>query len=286
MQDSILTQTVLPIIIALIMFGMGLSLVIGDFLRVVKMPRAITAGLLGQIILMPALAFAVAIGFNLSTPLAVGLMILAACPGGTMSNVISHIARANLALSVTMTSISTLICVFSTPFIIAMSIQYFSQTDIQDFSIGDTTISLIMITLIPVSIGLFIRHKFESTALYLEPYFRRFSSVFIALMIVAISIEERNTLISSFSSVFMATLALNLFAIGVGLALGWINKLPAIDGVTLGIEVGIQNAAMAILIAVSILKQPDYAVSAGVYGVTMYIGAFLLAILAKKTHAR
>jgi BASS family bile acid:Na+ symporter len=283
MQDSLLTQIALPMIIALIMFGMGTSLVVADFTRILNMPKAVIVGILGQIVLMPVLAFAVALFFDLSPALAVGLMILAACPGGTMSNVICHIAKANLALSVTMTAISTLLCVFTTPFIIALAIGYFTQDDVQDFSIASATYSLIFITLLPLTIGLFIRHKFTSVALYLEPYFRRFSAVFVVIMIIAISIEERNTLMSSFSSVFMATLGLNLLAIGIGLTLGMLARLPAIDGVTLGIEVGIQNAALAILIGVSILKQPDYAISAGVYGVTMYIGAFLLAFLAKKT---
>ncbi|MDC0602206.1 bile acid:sodium symporter family protein [Aliiglaciecola sp.] len=286
MQDSVLTQLILPMIIALIMFGMGLSLVIGDFSRVVKMPKAIIAGIAGQIILMPALAFGVAIFFDLNPALAVGLMILAACPGGTTSNVICHIARANLALSVTMTAISTLICVFSTPFIIALAIGHFTQGNVEDFSIANTTLSLIIVTLLPLSIGLFVRHKFAATALYLEPYFRRFSAVFIGLMIIAISIEERNTLISSFSSVFLATIALNLLAIGIGLLLGYLARLPSIDGVTLGIEVGVQNSTLAILVGVSILKHPDYAISAAVYGVTMYIGAFLVAFLAKKSQGR
>ncbi|GAA0855981.1 bile acid:sodium symporter family protein [Aliiglaciecola litoralis] len=282
MQDSALTQLVLPLLIVLIMFGMGLSLVVADFARVIKMPKAILAGLAGQILLMPLLAFAVALFFELSAELAIGLMILAACPGGTMSNVICHIAKANLALSVTLTALSTLICVFTTPVIIALAVAHFSQTQITDFSIVSSTVALIVITLLPLSLGLFIRHKFSTTSLYLVPYFRRFSAVFVVLMIIAICIEERNTLLSSFSSVFMATLALNLLAIGIGLLLGWLTRLSAIDGVTLGIEVGIQNAALAIVIGVSLLKHPDYAISAGVYGVTMYIGSLLLAMLAKK----
>ena len=117
MEASIFTQVLLPVAIALIMFGMGLSLTIQDFTRLAKAPVSIGVGLLGQIILMPLLALGICLTFKLDAPIAVGLMILAACPGGTTSNVFSQLAKANLALSVSLTAISTFICVFSTPFI-------------------------------------------------------------------------------------------------------------------------------------------------------------------------
>jgi len=113
MEASFLTQIMLPATLAVIMFGMGLSLTTDDFVRLWKMPKPIFVGLAGQLVLLPMLAYGIAIAFGLSEDLAIGLIILSACPGGTMSNVISHLAKANLALSVTLTAITTIICVFT-----------------------------------------------------------------------------------------------------------------------------------------------------------------------------
>lgn len=282
MNASIFTEVLLPLALALIMFGMGLSLTIQDFTRLWKTPLPIGVGLIGQIILMPLLAFGICITFDVDTPLAVGLMILAACPGGTLSNVISQLAKANLALSVSLTAISTFICVFSTPFIIQFAINYFADEASVTFSLVNTAVGLFVITLVPVIIGISVRHYKEQWALVAEVFFRRFSLIFMIVMIIALVIKERALLVSSFEQVFFACLALNLGSIIMGLLLAKSFKLNLIDSVTLSIEVGIQNATLAILIAISFLDAPDYAISAGVYGLAMYLGPLLLIIWANK----
>lgn len=282
MQDSVLTQIVLPLILAVIMFGMGLSLTKDDFTRLWKTPKPIIVGLGGQVLILPVLAFLVAIAFDLSADLAIGLMILAACPGGTMSNVISHLARANLALSVSLTAVTTVICVFSTPWIIKFAIEQFSDTGGQEFSLLNTSLGLIFLTLLPVLLGIIVRHFWSEKALAVEPMFRKLSLGFMIVMIAAIVFQERDLLIAYFGQVFWATLALNLGSIAVGILLGKMSGLVVRDQITLGIEVGIQNASMAMLIAVSFLSNPALATSAGIYGLTMYIGAGLLALWAKK----
>lgn len=281
MEASIFTQVLLPLAIALIMFGMGLSLTIQDFTRLGKAPLAIGAGLLGQIILMPLVALGICSIFDLDAPLAVGLMILAACPGGTMSNVFSQLAKANLALSVSLTAISTFICVFSTPFIIQFAVDNFAGEQVVEFSLLQTAIGLFIVTLVPVFIGIGIRHRFTEGALKAEVYFRRFSLVFMVAMIIALVIKERELLLTSFDQVFFACLALNLISIVMGLLLAKTFSLSFIDAITLAIEVGIQNATLAILIAISFLNAPEFAVSAGVYGLAMYIGPMCLVIWAK-----
>ena len=286
MEASFLTQFMLPAALALIMFGMGLTLTVGDFIRLWKMPRPVFVGLCGQLLLLPLIAYGIAIVFDLSESLAIGLMILAACPGGTMSNVISHLARANLALSVTLTAITTFVCVFSTPFIIQLAISQFGQQPDQSFSLLNTTLGLIVISLLPVVLGIVIRHYFPAAAQRREATFRRFSAVFMLFMIVAILIQERHSLASSLSQMFTATITLNFAAIAVGVLLARLFCLSLRDTVTLGIEVGIQNASMAILIAVSFLQAPAYATSAGVYGLTMYIGTVLLVWFANLVRGR
>lgn len=282
MTESYLTQYVAPLVLAFIMFGMGLSLTRNDFQQLWRAPLPIVVGLFGQMMLLPALAYALAITFDLAPNLAIGIMILAACPGGTSSNIISQLARANLALSVSLTAISSLICVLTTPLIIQFAVMQFGQQEEQSFSLLTTTLGLILITLLPVFIGIIIRHYFAQKALRCEPFFRHLASAFLLLMIVAIVIQERDTLTSSFAAVFSSALTLNLLAIMTGIGLGLLFKFTPKDSITLGIEVGVQNSAMAILIAITFLQRADYAVAPGVYGVTMYIGAFLLVLLAKK----
>jgi BASS family bile acid:Na+ symporter len=282
MTESILTQFILPLVLALIMFGMGLSLTKQDFLELGKEPKAIFVGLLGQVILLPILAFSIALLLELDSHLAVGLMLVAACPGGTSSNIISHIARANLALSVSLTAITTIICVVSTPLIIQLAISYFDASSTEEFSLVTTTLGLIIITLLPVLLGISVRYKFPEQAKRSEAFFRWLSTSFLVLMIVAICYQEKDTLTESFSQVFSGAILLNLMAITFGVLLGAIFQLSKKDSLTLGIEVGIQNGSMAILIAVSFLNRPEYAIAGGIYGLTMYLGSSILIIAAKR----
>jgi BASS family bile acid:Na+ symporter len=282
MTDSFLTQIIMPLVLALIMFGMGLSLTKQDFLELGKEPKPVAVGLFGQLLLLPLLAYGIAIFFELSEHLAVGIMILAACPGGTSSNILSQLARANLALSVSLTAVTTLICVVTTPLIIRFAIEAFNDTPTESFSLLSTTLGLIFITLIPVLIGILIRHKFSEFAIRSEALFRHLSTAFLIFMIVAITYQERESLVESFVLVSEAAFSLNLLAIGTGLLLGLIFRLDKRDAVTLGIEVGVQNSSMAILIAITFLGRPDYAIAAGVYGLAMYVGAGLLIFGAKR----
>lgn len=282
MSDSILTQVILPLVLALIMFGMGLSLTKRDFLELGKEPKPVAIGLFGQLLILPLLAYGIAIFFELSEHLAVGIMILAACPGGTSSNILSQLARANLALSVSLTAVTTLICVVTTPLIIRFAIEEFNDTPVESFSLLSTTLGLIFITLIPVLVGILIRHNFAKFAIRSEVFFRRLSTGFLIFMIAAITYQERTTFLTSFVLLSEAVISLNLLAIGTGLLLGLMFKLVKRDTVTLGIEVGVQNSAMAMLIAITFLDRPDYAIAAGVYGLAMYLGAGLLIFGARR----
>ncbi|XOV79682.1 MAG: bile acid:sodium symporter family protein [Aestuariibacter sp.] len=283
MQASIFTQYLLPLALAFIMFGMGLSLIKADFTRLLYAPKAVIIGLFGQLILMPLIAFLIASFLGLSAELAIGLMILAACPGGTTSNVISQLTRANLALSVTLTGFATLICVFSTPWLIEFAINQFGQETHVQFSLADTSLGLVCITLVPVLMGIWVRSRWEMAAVRKEVHFRRFSLLFMIAMIIAVVIQERATLVDYFQQVFLAALLLNLGSIALGVLIAKLAGLDRRDQTTLGIEVGIQNASLAILIAVTYLHNSEYATTAGVYGLTMYIGAAALVLWTRLT---
>ena len=276
MNASILTEVILPLALALIMFGMGLGLTTTDFTRLFKNPLGIVMGLIGQFVAMPLLALGLCYLLNLPTPIAIGLMILAACPGGTMSNVVSQLVKANLALSVSLTAASTAISIITTPFIIGFAMSQFAPADDATFSILTTSLGLFFITLVPVAIGIWLRHFKSDFAIKAEPFFRRFSLFFMLMMIAALVIKERDLLVSSFNNVFWACIALNIGSMVVGWLIAKCSKLNLTDSLTLSIEVGIQNASLAILIAISFLNKPEYAVTSGVYGLAMFIGPLLL----------
>ncbi|MFW8590397.1 bile acid:sodium symporter family protein [Glaciecola sp. 2405UD65-10] len=282
MQASLFTSVVLPALLALIMLGMGLSLRVQDFARLASMPKAIFVGLVGQVVLLPLLAFAIAVFFSASPEIAIGLMILAACPGGTTSNLFAHIAKANLALSISLTAITTVICVFTTPFLIAFSIDYFIEGESPAFSLLETSLALMLISLLPVLIGMLIKAKNNTLAERAEPIFRKLSVLFMILIIIKISYDESDSIIAAFPDMFILTIGLNLLATAMGLFLARLFLLSNIDGATLGIEIGTQNATLAILIAISLLGVPAYALVPGVYGIAMYLGATLLVIRFKQ----
>lgn len=286
MQDTIFTQVLLPAILGIIMFGMGLSLVKEDFVRIAKVPKSVAAGLFGQVILLPLFAFALVTAFSAPIEIAIGLMILAACPGGTTSNLISHIARANLALSVSLTAITTVICVITTPFLIKFSISHFTQSDTTEFSLIGISMKLVILLIVPISLGMLLRHFFSKVARRAEPFFRHFSTIFMLMLIGIIAYQEREMMQASFPDIFYITFSLNIGATIMGVLLAKAFSLSKKDGLTLGIEIGTQNASMAMLIAITFIENSAYSIAAGIYGVTMYLGAFLLVGYHKMTLPR
>lgn len=285
MTESILTQVLLPVAIALIMLGMGLSLTISDFTRLLRAPKPVITGLIGQLALLPLIAFGLAYVFGLSAEFAMGLLIVAVCPGGTMSNVISQLCNANLALSVTLTAICTIIGIVSTPLLIQIGYDYFLEDSAVEFSLFNASLGLLVITLVPIGLGMLINRFKPTLASKAEPFFRKGSAGFMVVMIIAIMIQERANLVENFSQLFLVCLSLNLLTIFAGLGLAKWQKLSPRDGITLGIEIGIQNATLAILIALTFLSQSTLALPAGVYGLTMYIGAGVLIYLSSKQSA-
>jgi BASS family bile acid:Na+ symporter len=270
----------------LVMFGLGLSLTLRDFERLWYAPKAIFVGLLGQLIVLPALAFLVCIMLDLPEHIALGLLIIAACPGGVMSNVFSQLAKADLALSVTLTAFSTIICAITAPFVIQFAISYFSHSGAVSFSVFGTTMGMIGMTLLPVLIGLYCRHKFPEGAKRKEAFFRRFSLVFVVSMILAILIQEHTRLIDALVDSFASALLLNFTAIFAGICLGLLFRLPYRQVLTICLEVGFQNPTLAILIALTFLNKPSYALPAGIYGLVMYIGGAIIVSWSKKQGKR
>lgn len=283
MESSILTELFLPLALAVIMFGMGLSLTLSDFKRILIYPKAVLLGLLNQIVLLPVVAFFIAKGLRLSPELAVGLMILAACPGGATSNLITHLAKGDTALSITLTAFSSMITVLTIPFVVNFSIGYFIPGgEEQQLEILGTVISVLVITIIPVAIGMLVLKKVPALAKKLEIPFRQFSTVFFILIVVSAFVKERDNLVQFFIDAGPASLALNLATLGLGYGVSKVAGLNFRQSLTIAVESGIQNGTLGITIAATLIVNSVMTIPSAIYSLIMFGTAALVILLGNK----
>jgi len=276
MSGEVLKQLALPVALFAVLFGMGLSLVPDDFRRVVLRPKAKLVGLACQLLLLPAVAFALALVFRLPGELAVGLMIIAACPGGATSNVITHLCRGDTALSVTLTAISSTVCVFTIPWIIGLSMDWFEVGgDAVRLPFWKTFGQLALVTVLPIFCGMAVRAARPTLARSLERPANIFSLVFLALIIAA-AVAREEDLLGQFQLAGPAAIALNLSTMTLGFAAGWLFGLPRPQRLTLSIETGIQNGTLALGITLGLLESARIAMPSVVYSLFMFVTGGLM----------
>ena len=270
-----MTDIFLPLSLAVIMLGMGLSLTPIDFKRVVLNPKAAAIGFLNQIILLPLVGFLLLWLFGLQNlELAVGIMILAACPGGPTSNLISHISKGDTALSISLTAISSLVAVITIPLIVNLSLAYFMQQgEYVPLPVFDTIIRLTLITLLPVSIGMFIRRRARNFADRMEKPVKIISGILLFLIIFGAINANRDIFVSSFREVGPVSLSLNVFMLLVGFFTAKIWRLNLRQSITISVESGIQNGTLGIMIASTLLHNDVMAISPAVYSLIMFMTA-------------
>ena len=270
-MDS-LSTIILALSLIIIMFGMGLSLTIIDFTRIFVRPRAILIGLLSQLVILPAIGFLLINMFTLPAEIAIGIIILAACPGGPTSNLITHLAKGDTALSISLTAISSLVTLVSIPFIINLGLKMvLGQGTLIQLSILQTVMQVLVIVIIPVGIGMFIRSKRKNFADRMLGPVRKASAVVFVLVLLGILVKERDMIVSYFQQAGIAALTLNLLTMSVGYGLGYFLKLPFNQRVSIAIEGGIQNGTLAISIATVLLSSTAYAISPAVYSIIMFL---------------
>ena len=278
-MDDFLKTVFLPLALMVIMFGMGMTLTPADFKRVIFAPRAKFTGLANQLLLLPLVAFALARLFRLPGELAVGLMLVAACPGGPTSNVISHLARGDTALSVTLTAISSVITVFTIPLIMDLSMGHFMGAgEAIALPFGKTVVQLMMVTVLPIGGGMLMRRYRTALSRRLSRPVNIASVVFLALVILLAVLKEED-LAGQFAEAGLAALALNALTMALGFGTAALLRLPLRQRVTISIEGGIQNGTLALAIALGILDSARIAVPAVVYSLLMF-GSGGLMILA------
>jgi len=275
---ELISKVFLPLALAIIMLGMGMTLIITDFTRVIKYPRAILIGLTNQLIFLPIIGFSLAIAFNLNPIMAVGLMILASCPGGPTSNLITQVCKGNIALSVTLTAVASLVSILTIPFILSYALEYFgSNTDVTiELPIIDTILQIMGITVIPISIGMLIRKHKTSFAKRMEKPMRTASTVIFILVFIAVLAANADKLIDGMKEAGLVTLALNIATMGLGYLTARLFKLNFKNTISITIESGIQNGTLALVIATSILNNVEMGIPIGAYAIWMFLTAGIL----------
>ncbi len=275
---TIITQIFLPISLAIIMFGMGLTLVISDFTRLFSYPKEIFIGLFNQLVFLPLIGFLIILLFDLDSTMAIGIMILSLCPGGPTSNLITQVSRGNIGLSVTLTALASLITVFTIPIILSEAISYFSgETDvIIELPIVQTMIQILVITVIPVSIGMVIRKKNEDFALRMERPMRIASTVLFIIIFLLVMIANKDLIVQAMKEVGLATLLLNLSTMALGYMTAKLFGVKGKSQISITIESGIQNGTLAFVIATTILNNVEMGLPTGAYSIWMFISGGIL----------
>jgi BASS family bile acid:Na+ symporter len=272
--DPLLTLF-LPIALGIIMLGLGLSLTLADFARVVKFPKPVLIGLSCQLLLLPVVCFFLAKAFGLAPALAVGLMLLAASPGGTTANLYSHLAHGDVALNITLTAVNSVIAVLTMPLIVNLSLAYFMEGD-QALPLQFTkVVQVFVIVLGPVAIGIWIRSRFPGFAARMEKPVKIISALFLLIIIILAVVKDWQTFVDYAPQVGRAALAFNLISLAVGYWVPRLFKLSLRQSVAIGMEIGIHNGTLAIALALSpmLLNNATMSIPAAIYSIIMFFTA-------------
>lgn len=278
MQESVLSNVVLPLAIVIIMVTLGMTLTLADFKRVLTQPKQVTVGLLCQLVLLPVLGFAVAGAFNLAPVYAISIVLLAASPGGATSNLIVHAADGDRALSITLTAISNMLAWLTIPFLLGIAYPMFGSGTLDiTFPVADTMVQVAALTVVPVLIGMGIRRWKTEFAENSKRFTRIFATVFLFLVILALVIQNWDVIVNDGPRFAPAFILLNIAALAVGYFAARLSGIDRVQTATIAIETGIQNSTVAITVALTILNNNEMAVVPGLYAIWMYVTGFALA---------
>jgi len=275
---------ILAISLVIIMFGMGLSLVKQDFVRLLKQPKAIIVGLINQIILLPIIAYIMISIFNVDTDIAIGLMILAACPGGPTSNLITFLAKGDTGLSVSLTTANSLITIFTIPFVIDFALnQFLDANEMIRIDKLQTVIQIFAIVVIPVTLGMLLKRSKPVFADRMSKPVKIGSATVLFLVIIGLVLEKKAELIPYLQQAGITSFALNIATMAIGYVTAKMARLNFAQSLTISIESGIQNGTMAIAIASGILMNDNYAIAPAIYSLIMFLTGGVIIAIGMKT---
>ncbi|PUA80995.1 bile acid:sodium symporter family protein [Nocardioides currus] len=268
-MDSALTEIGLPIALAIIMFGLGLDLTPADFRRVGQHPKAVVVALACQLVLLPAICFGLVVLLDLPPLLGIGMLLLAASPGGTTANLFSHLFRGDVALNITLTAINSIIAIATLPIITNLAIGYFDLSDEVSMPLAEV-VKVFALILLPVGIGMVVRDRAPGFAARMDKPVRIASAVILAVLVLGILAGEAENVGDYLAKVGLAVVIFCLVSLVVGFvvprAVGVVEK----QAIASSFEIGVHNATLAIFVAENVLDEPEIAVPAAVYGLLMF----------------
>lgn len=284
MDMGIVTEVILPMALAFIMFSLGLGLTLDDFARVVKQPRDFLVGAVSQIAILPIVAFLLATLWPLPPEIALGVMIIAAAPGGVTSNLLTSFARGDVALSISLTAVISLLSVITIPFIVVFSYNYFLDGTLgDDLSIGKTAVSVFVIVTVPVLLGMLLRNLSEKFSIGFEPVAKKISALLFVLVLGGAIYQERGNIIDYFSQSGLVTLTLNLLMMAIAYKVATLFASGLRQRIAIAIECGMQNGTLAIAVATLLFGGGLTVVPAATYSLIMFVTALVyIAFLRRK----
>ena len=282
---GIITDVVLPLSLAFIMFSLGLALKSSDFTRVIKQPKDFLIGAFSQIIILPLVALIIVMLWPLSPELAVGVMLIAAAPGGATSNIITSFAKGDVALSVSLTAIISLLCVITIPFIVLFSLNILMDTSTaKSISIGYIAIKMFLIVTVPVIIGMLFRKFLSSISISFEPLAKKISAVLFVLVLLGAIVAEKDNVVSYFAQAGLVTLVLNLLMMLIAFYIGKLFASGISQQKTITVECGLQNGTLAIVVATTLFDGGLYLIPAATYSLIMFFTSLIYVYFARQNN--
>ena len=279
---SIVTDIFLPIALAFIMFALGLGLTGADFLRVLKQPKDFFVGAISQIILLPVIAFILVKIWPISPELAIGVMIIAAAPGGVTSNILTSFARGDVALSISLTAIISLLSVITVPFIIVTSLGFLgSEIVAQNISLTTMAISMFLIVTVPVIIGIIFRRFASNAAIKFEPIAKKISIILFVIVLLGAILAEKDNIVSYFADAGLITLVLNVLMMVVAFYIAKLLGTGNAQKKCIAIECGLQNGTLAIFVGTTLFGGGAFVIPAATYSLIMFATSLIFAFLVK-----
>ena len=280
---GIVTDVFLPLALAFIMFALGLGLTGNDFLRVAKQPRDFFVGAFSQILILPIVAFLLVKIWPISPELAVGVMIIAAAPGGATSNILTSFAKGDVALSISLTAIISLLCVITIPIIILISLNLLMDTSItKEISLSSIAMKMFLIVTVPVIIGMIFKKIITNIATSFEPIAKKISAVLFVLVLIGAIVSERENIIAYFSQAGLITLILNVLMMLIAFYLAYFLGSGVQQKRTITIECGLQNGTLAIVVATMIFEGGIYLIPAATYSLIMFATSLIFVYIIRK----
>ena len=279
---SIVTDIFLPLALAFIMFALGLGLTSNDFIRVVKQPKDFFVGALSQIILLPIIAFCLVKIWPISPELAIGVMIIAAAPGGVTSNILTSFAKGDVALSISLTAIISLLSVITVPFIIVTSLSLLDSNAVsQNISLASMAISMFLIVTVPVILGMLFRRFASNAAIKFESVAKKISIVLFIIVLLGAILAEKDNIVSYFADAGLITLALNVIMMIVAFYVAQLLATGNAQKKCIAIECGLQNGTLAIFVGTTLFGGGAFVIPAATYSLIMFATSLIFVFLVK-----